>query len=166
MSEFLPILQNAQPHPELTWLLDTNAVAEGFGVTPEAVRSHKSRRSDELVEGQHWIKQSQAHNSRTLWTKNGVIRLGMFLDGDRAKQFRDAAEAYLVGAAELQQPVLQNATVGEVEDALIDQVAEELAWEYLAARLPDAVGKRVESILRNPTEMDRARLRRLFTKAS
>ena len=131
--------------PEHEYLLDTASVALGYGVSPDALRMHKKRHADELIEGKHFIyvgSSSETNasgasafakakvsvvtdcsgrsaasgakvsvvnsiddgNRRTgkrsagddvmniMWTKRGVIRLGMFIRSERARKFRDAAE--------------------------------------------------------------------------
>lgn len=40
---------------EHEWLLSTELVAKGYGVSEVAIRSHKTRRPDELCEGKHFV---------------------------------------------------------------------------------------------------------------
>ncbi|MEP0918969.1 hypothetical protein NC981_19230 [Leptolyngbya sp. DQ-M1] len=104
MNEFLPILEKAQFSSDFQdWALPTALVAEGFGCTAEAVRSHKTRNRSELREGAHWIKVIDPDNiARIYWSKRGIMRLGFLIDSPRAKLFRDAAESYLVPSLELE----------------------------------------------------------------
>lgn len=44
------------PSPDHGWLLPTKEVAAGFGVSEDTIRSHKSRHSDEITQGKHYIK--------------------------------------------------------------------------------------------------------------
>ena len=83
------------------FLMTTNDVAKGYGISRDTVHAHKSRNSNEFVEGVHFVKGLE--NCKTLglknsqpnqiyWTKVGVIRLGFFISSERAKVFRDWAE--------------------------------------------------------------------------
>ena len=80
------------------WLLDTALVAKGYDVTPEAIRSQKSRRSDELIENKHFITVANCNGGEpiTFWTKRGVVRLGFYVRSKIAKKFRDWAEDLIV----------------------------------------------------------------------
>lgn len=89
------------PNEEHEWLLSTKDVAEGYGLTPNAIRLSKSRNSDELIEGKHFIVQqivagSLGTREATMWTKRGVVRLGFFIKTPMAKEFRDWAEDYII----------------------------------------------------------------------
>ena len=46
-------------------------VAQRIGVSAGTIRTWKARKSDQLVEGQHWIQQ----DNQTLWTEAGVSAL-------------------------------------------------------------------------------------------
>lgn len=82
------------------FLMTTEDVAFGYGVAPNSIRSHKSRNKEELIENVHFISvaicDTPLKSPRTLWTKAGVIRLGMFLKSERAKVFRDWAEKVIL----------------------------------------------------------------------
>jgi hypothetical protein len=88
-----------KPDSNHDYLLTTAQVALGYGVSEEAIRSVKSRRTDELIEGKHWVVANSATQGGvqkvTHWTKKGVVRLGFFIDSDRAKKFRDLAEDFI-----------------------------------------------------------------------
>jgi hypothetical protein len=99
------ITLNIQPDPRHEWLLTTEQVAEGFGVSTEAIRSAKSRHSDEVVQDKHFLdvaicnaRPGNGAQSITLWTKRGVVRLGLFLRSERAKRFRDFCEDLVLNA--------------------------------------------------------------------
>jgi len=141
IGEFHPILSKAQPDQHHHWMLKTADVAEGFGITPETVRAHKSNHKDELLENHHWFN-SQAG---TLWSRAGVIRLGMFINSDRAKKFRDAAERYLMGAVE----PLKNSTTGAMTTVLnaLDPISKAIAQEIIARELPGRVEAHLNSML-------------------
>ncbi|MDR1296563.1 MAG: hypothetical protein LBO05_04165 [Deltaproteobacteria bacterium] len=118
------------PSEEHVFLLDTKLVAQGFGVSPDAIRMCKQRNADELVEGKHWIivenpeltgvtdcyarRESttsatsglnRGNPTLTAWTKRGVIRLGFFIGSDRARRFRDLAEDWVLERLEGASPV-------------------------------------------------------------
>ena len=86
---------------EHEWLLSTELVAKGYGVSEVAIRSHKTRRPDELCEGKHFVTGGVANcnadnvkegEQKIYWTKRGVIRLGFFIRSAAAAKFRDFAE--------------------------------------------------------------------------
>ena len=85
-----------QPDLEHDWLLSTKDVAEGYGLTPDAVRMAKTRNADEFEEGKHYVTDSYAKGKPTMWTKRGVVRLGFFIKTPMAKEFRDWAEDYII----------------------------------------------------------------------
>lgn len=90
-------VQEDQKHE---WLLETDLVAKGYGISASGIRKHKMSKNQELIEGKHWV----VTNSNTLggvqesifWTKKGVIRLGFFIKSPQAKRFRDWAEDLIV----------------------------------------------------------------------
>jgi hypothetical protein len=87
---------------EHDFLLNSQEVAFGYGVSSEVIRSHKANHSDELTEGKHWVTVENINGGApiTLWTKRGIIRLGFFIRSERAKKFRDAAEDLILGVTE------------------------------------------------------------------
>ena len=95
--------------------MSTKDVAAGYGVDERVLRDHKRLQADELIEGKHWIAQkintfssdekidarrSNLKSKQTLWTKRGIVRLGFFIKSERAKQFRDWAEDFIVFTGE------------------------------------------------------------------
>ena len=122
---------------EHDFLLNSQEVAFGYGVSSEVIRSHKANHADELVEGKHFITVTNSHggitgveninarqsglkrgnDTQTLWTKRGIIRLGFFIRSERAKRFRDAAEDLIVGMSDKPAPNLNAAS-----DPLISRV--------------------------------------------
>jgi hypothetical protein len=82
-------LSKAVPHESADWVLTTALVADGYGCNGATIRGHKMDHADEIKEGVHWVKNPQGH---TLWTKQGVIRLGMFVKTEQGRLFRDHAE--------------------------------------------------------------------------
>ena len=88
-------------NPQFDFLMDTETVAKGYGVSENALRSHKSRYSDEFVENVHFVfagavaicnSDLNIPHNKMFWTKAGVIRFGFFIKSERAKAFRDWAE--------------------------------------------------------------------------
>lgn len=137
----LSILDSATLDKEHHWTLPTQLVAEGYGVQPNTIRTHKSDHSDELLPDRHWI----SSNNKTLWTRAGVIRLGMFLRSPQAASFRDAAEQYLldrlnlpVGNPDAQYPPPVGNPDSQISPAL-DLLAAAVADEVLARQLEDRV---------------------------
>ena len=90
-------------HQTHEFIMPTKDVALGYGVSPGTIRNHQASHSDDLVYGRHFIKgvdlidtltNSQPH--AIYWTKAGVVRLGFFIKSERAKMFRDWAEAVIL----------------------------------------------------------------------
>ena len=90
--------------------MSSKDVAEGYGLSDSSLRSAKSRHSDELEEGKHYLTvadcnaQSITGNAKArqvvMWTKKGVIRLGFLIKTPLAKQFRDWAEEFIIKKSE------------------------------------------------------------------
>ena len=121
-----------QPSKEHEWLLSTQDVARGYGLSESGLRSIKSDNIDELEEGKHYltVRDSDAQritgNSKTrqvtMWTKRGVVRLGFFIKTSQAKQFRDWAEDYIIdGTKEEPQTPKLPTTYLEALEALIER---------------------------------------------
>lgn len=100
-----------QADVEHEFLMTTKQVAKGYGCSESVLRSHKRKRSDgeypELIEGKHFVSSVQKMDARrnlektvVYWTKRGVIRLGFWIETERAKIFRDWAEELILGAVE------------------------------------------------------------------
>ena len=100
-----------------TWSLSDRQVAEGFGVTQEAVRKQRTQGVTEYVEGVHYYykdmyndgkggvydtpldKSGGVSNSQKMvfWTKKGVITLGFKLkETPQTIAFRDWASDYIL----------------------------------------------------------------------
>ena len=103
-----------EPNKEHEFLMTTNEVAKGYGVSGGTVRKHKLEHREELIEGKHFITventkmngatfsnsdTKSATYKQTLWTKRGIVRLGFFIKSDRAKLFRDWAEDLVIFVA-------------------------------------------------------------------
>ena len=96
------------PNEEHEWLLSTKDVAEGYGLSVSAVNVAKHRNKDELEEGEHFITTLTDRNSgaKTMWTKAGVVMLGMFIKTPIAKEFRRWATKYIVEGQGNHKPTL------------------------------------------------------------
>ncbi|MGG7049097.1 MULTISPECIES: phage antirepressor KilAC domain-containing protein [unclassified Campylobacter] len=92
---------------EDTWSLSNKQVAEGFGVSEDAIRSQKAR--NEFKEGVHfYLWQNATGNAmQTFWTKKGVITLGFKLrETPQTILFRDWASNFIL--AHEKPPTIQN----------------------------------------------------------
>jgi hypothetical protein len=144
----LEILKGASPHDRHQWTLTTRLVAEGYGVKPETIRTHKSNHSDELLLDHHYLIDGNV----THWTRAGVVRLGMFIRSEEAIAFRNAAEQYLCNAAKPSlavgvgntnaSPTLLDASALEIP-TLIDAIVEDLADDILASEIRQRLDKRL-----------------------
>lgn len=95
------------------FLLSTYEVALGYGVDEKTIRSTKSRHEDEFVEDKHYKGVANCNTlggmqTKTFWTKKGIVRLGFFIKSEQAKKFRDWAEEYIVsGGNDTKAPLLK-----------------------------------------------------------
>lgn len=99
-----------------TWALSDRQVAQGFGVTQEAIRKQRTQGATEYREGVHFYYQDVIQNKdRTMtpvtnragvsnaqkmvfWTKKGVVTLGFKLTETlQTIAFRDWASDYILG---------------------------------------------------------------------
>lgn len=94
-----------RPDETHEWLLESAAVAEGYGVGVDAIYAHLKRNSTEFTEGKHYVyltdnlsAKSANRPTSIYWTKKGVIRLGFFIKSERARRFRDWAEDLILAA--------------------------------------------------------------------
>ena len=113
------LIVTVEPSRLHEFLMTTNEVAKGYGVSGGTVRKHKIEHQDELIEGKHFIvvENTRMNNADTgatfsnsdtksatykqiLWTKRGIVRLGFFIKSERAKLFRDWAEDLVIFTAE------------------------------------------------------------------
>lgn len=88
------------------FLMTSEEVANGYGISTSNLRNHKQNRKRELVEGKHFISGVRFTDSepanKIYWTKRGVVRLGFFVDSERAEFFRDWAEDLIISKLEAQ----------------------------------------------------------------
>jgi hypothetical protein len=98
------------PNQDHEFLMTTKEVALAYGISPETLRRHKQNHSDELYEGKHFVSAVQILNAewksgnyekpntfkQTLWSKRGIVRLGFFINSERARMVRDWAEDLMI----------------------------------------------------------------------
>ena len=94
------LVVEVQPNVEHEWLLSSKDVAEGYGLSESGLRNTKTRYSDELLEGTHWVLSQNGTKlggrPSTYWTKEGVVMLGFFIKTPTAKEFRRWASNFIV----------------------------------------------------------------------
>lgn len=99
------------PSSNYSYLLSSQDVASGFGVSRSTVRNYQSAHDDEIIEGKHFVKGVLISDTlpkgtmphAVFWTKRGIVRLGFFIKSERAKLFRDWAEDLVLNKIEPQQ---------------------------------------------------------------
>lgn len=100
-----------------TWSLSDRQVAEGFGVTQEAVRKQRTQGATEYIEGVHYYYKDMYHDGKggliesmdksgggsrntqkmVFWTKKGIITLGFKLNKTpQTIAFRDWASDFIL----------------------------------------------------------------------
>jgi hypothetical protein len=90
------------------FIMTTEDVARGYGVSTDTIRQHKSRNGDEFIENVHFVRGAtfcstlakNAQPNQIFWTKQGIIRLGFFVKSQQAKLFRNWAERIILGHME------------------------------------------------------------------
>ena len=117
-------------HPDHEWVLEHKIVAQGYGVTSAALHNAKKRHSDELRYGDHFLAETLPGRGKvTLWTKQGIIKLGMFVTSEQAAQFREWATHFIAG----DRPVLETLPAQELPDPC--EVAEKIVGQIDEARV-------------------------------
>lgn len=109
------LVVKVEPSKEHEFLMTTEEVANGYGVSGGTVRKHRLEHNEELIEGKHFIlventemngatksnaDRKSAYYKKILWTKRGIVRLGFFIKSERAKLFRDWAEDLVIFVSE------------------------------------------------------------------
>lgn len=80
----------------------TEYVAKRYGTSETNIRDHKREHADEIVEGIHFIVETNKFRKTAIkWTLRGIIKLGMFIRSKEAKYFRLWAEHELEKASNL-----------------------------------------------------------------
>jgi len=108
------------------FLLTNKEVALGYEITLNSLSIVKRRNSDELIEGKHWIKKVSATNGGKQkvihWTKKGIVRLGFFIKSQKAREFRDWAEDYIIsGVSNNQVNLYSSNEVLELQQTILEQ---------------------------------------------
>ena len=74
----------------------TEYVAKRYGTSETNIRDHKREHADEIVEGIHFIVETNKFRKTAIkWTLRGIIKLGMFIRSNESKAFRIWAEREL-----------------------------------------------------------------------
>ena len=84
---------------ENTFLISNKEVAEGFGVTEEAIRHQKTQGSTEYKDGIHFttVRNPNGGLEKTMWTKKGIVLLGFRLrETAQTIAFRDWATDFIL----------------------------------------------------------------------
>ena len=136
-----------EPSKEHEFLMTTNEVAKGYGVSGNTIRTHKLSHLKELIEGKHFIMventkmngvgkndsdRESATYRQTLWTKRGIVRLGFFIKSERAKLFRDWAEDLVLFVAEQAEKTHQLSIWPEPEKRKHNRLTQERLVDLLA----------------------------------
>ncbi|MDR0604849.1 MAG: hypothetical protein LBG80_11150 [Bacteroidales bacterium] len=79
---------NLLPDDKHEFLMAAQEVAKGYDVTIAVIQDSVRRHVMEFIEGKHFIHSPED----VMWTKRGVVRLGFFIDGPKARAFRDMIE--------------------------------------------------------------------------
>jgi len=104
------------PNPNHEFLMTTKEVAKGYDINESTLRVHLHRYKSDIIENKHFVKGVTICNTlnnitgiqphQIFWTKAGIVRLAMFLTGDRAKLFRDWIEKLVLQYLENKMPAL------------------------------------------------------------
>lgn len=100
--------------------MSSKDVAEGYGLSESGLRNTKTRYSDELLEGTHWVLSQNGTKlggrPSVYWTKEGVVMLGFFIKTPTAKEFRRWASNYIVSKQAEQKPKLPTTYLEALEE--------------------------------------------------
>lgn len=140
-----------EPNKKHQFLMTTNEVAKGYGVSGGTIRKHKIEHQEELIEGKHFIiventkmngagvgatksnsDRESATYKQTLWTKRGIVRLGFFIKSERAKLFRDWAEDLVIVIADQSEKAEQLSIWPEPEKRKHNRLTRDRLVELLA----------------------------------
>ncbi|MDR0618293.1 MAG: Bro-N domain-containing protein [Bacteroidales bacterium] len=76
------------PDDKHEFLMAAQDVAKGYDVTMAVIQDSVRRHAVEFIEGKHFIHSPED----VMWTKRGVVRLGLFIDGPKVRRFWDMIE--------------------------------------------------------------------------
>jgi len=105
------------------FLLSNKEVALAYGTNTQNLAHTKKRNSKALIQGKHFLLievQTKGGKQKVIhWTKRGIVRLGFFVKSEKAEQFRDWAEDYIVNT---QQAIPQpNDEIKKLQDIIMAQ---------------------------------------------
>ena len=92
------LFENSNPQVEILnfQTFTTEYVAKRYGTSETNIRDHKREHADEIVEGIHFIVETNKFRKTAIkWTLRGIIKLGMFIRSAESKAFRIWAEREL-----------------------------------------------------------------------
>lgn len=92
------LFENSNPQVEILnfQTFTTEYVAKRYGTSETNIRDHKREHADEIVEGIHFIVETNKFRKTAIkWTLRGIVKLGMFIRSKEAKYFRLWAEQEL-----------------------------------------------------------------------
>ena len=85
-----------------TWALSNKQVADGFGVSEEAIRSQKSRGEYQKNLHYYTVANCNGGGDLTFWTKKGVVTLGFTLrETPQTIAFRNWASDFIIKSDEI-----------------------------------------------------------------
>ena len=141
------LVVKVEPNREHEFLMTTEDVANGYGVSGGTVRKHRLEHNEELIEGKHFIlventemngatksnaDRKSANYKKILWTKRGIVRLGFFIKSERAKLFRDRAEDLMIFVSEQADKAQQLSIWPEPEKRKHNRLTQERLVDLLA----------------------------------
>lgn len=106
MNKELVVISNevtvdVSPDDKHEWVISSEDVAEGYGMSASSLRSVKSRNAHKFVEGTHFVLQTatgtRGDRQVTMWTKAGVLKIGMQgINTPLADAFVDWAVSFII----------------------------------------------------------------------
>jgi prophage antirepressor-like protein len=81
---------NLLPDDKHEFLITAQDMAKGYNVPAATIWDCVRCHAVEFEEGKHFLTHPEDDN--LMWTKRGVVRLGFFIDGPKARIFRDMIE--------------------------------------------------------------------------
>ena len=96
-----------QEDSKYEWVISSEDVAEGYGMSASSLRSVKSRNTHKFVEGTHFImitssvadcnSRDNLKSKKLMWTKSGVLKIGMQgINTPLADAFVDWAVSFII----------------------------------------------------------------------
>ena len=130
---------NVIPDGSHEFMMTTNEVAKGHGVSSGAVRAQMFRNQDEFIEGKHFIKGVTKRNTldkiqphQVFWTKRGIVRLVFFIKSERARLFKDWAEDLVVRITDRANQIQELISLPEMPSRKHNRLTQERLIDILA----------------------------------